>query len=251
MLKSPPSTIARALLLAAGFAVYVCEGSGQQFDGKIELLELQTTLQVAHTRILELEKQLASAKEQTTSLSASAAAANAESSQLKESYEKLADQVQGRLLTALSDLRVLDGQKRQVSEALVSLAEAAMIFAKTLPSTDEEARKGLDKALESSDRILRSASVGAADPVVVKSLHDSRVVSMKPELGVAVLDVGAKDGVKPGMPFEIYREDKPVAKVIVTEVRSGVSGAIVQELMNNADPVKVGDRGKVDTNRTF
>jgi len=266
MLLMPSSTTARALLLIAGLAACACDVKAQQFDGKIELLELQTTLQVAHTRILELEKQLSAAKEQTTSLSTSAAAANAESSQLKESYEKLrglleglgigaletsADQVQNRLLTALSDLRVLDGQKRQVSESLVALAEASMIFAKTAQSSDEEARKGLDKALESSDRILRSASVGAADPVVVKSLHDSRVVSMKSELGVAVLDVGAKDGVKPGMPFEIYREDKPVAKVIVTEVRAGVSGAIVQELMNNADPVKVGDRGKVDTNRTF
>jgi hypothetical protein len=34
-------------------------------------------------------------------------------------------------------------------------------------------------------------------------------------------------------------------------VRSSVSGAVVQELANKADPVKVGDRGKVDINRSF
>ena len=56
-----------------------------------------------------------------------------------------------------------------------------------------------------------------------------------------------KDGVKPGMPFEIFREDKPIAKVLITEVRNSVSGAIVQELANPADPVRVGDRGRADT----
>jgi hypothetical protein len=53
------------------------------------------------------------------------------------------------------------------------------------------------------------------------------------------------------MPFEIFREDKPIAKVLVTEVRNSVSGAVVQELANIVDPVRVGDKGKVDTNRSF
>jgi hypothetical protein len=49
------------------------------------------------------------------------------------------------------------------------------------------------------------------------------------------------------MPFEIFREDKPVAKVLITEVRQSVSGAIVQELADNTDPVRVGDRGRAET----
>ena len=257
----------RASLLIAAVAM---GASGlraqQQFDGKIELLELQTTLQVAHAKIQDLEKQLAAAKEQNAALAQGTAAANAESGQLKESYEKLrglleglgigalensTDQVQDRLLTALSDLRIVDEQKKKVSEALVTLAEAAMVFARSAQTTDATARQALESALANGDKILRGAGAGGNDPAITKSLHEARVVSLKQELGVAVLDVGSRDGVKPGMPFEIFREDKPVARVLVTEVRRGVSGAVVQELMNTADPVKVGDRGKVDTNRTF
>jgi hypothetical protein len=72
---------------------------------------------------------------------------------------------------------------------------------------------------------------------------------LKNELGIAVIGVGARDGVKPGMPFEIYREDKPIAKVLVTEVRNSVSGAVVQELASVTDPVRVGDRAKAAVNR--
>jgi hypothetical protein len=53
------------------------------------------------------------------------------------------------------------------------------------------------------------------------------------------------------MPFEIYREDKPIAKVLITEVRNSVCGAVVQELASNSDPVRVGDRGRVDLNKSL
>ena len=82
-------------------------------------------------------------------------------------------------------------------------------------------------------------------------LQNARVVSLKNELGIAVLSLGAKDGVKPGMPFEIFREDKPIAKVLVTEVRNAVCGAVVQELAAANDPVRVGDRGRVDLNKSL
>jgi hypothetical protein len=82
-------------------------------------------------------------------------------------------------------------------------------------------------------------------------MQNARVVSLKNELGIAVLSIGAKDGVKPGMPFEIFREDKPIAKVLVTEVRNSVCGAVVQELASTNDPVRVGDRGRVDLNKSL
>lgn len=261
-------TFASLLIAAAGLAG-VCgaqQPAPPALDPKIELLELQTTLQVAHAKVQELEKQVAAAREQNAALTQSAAAANAEAGQLKENYERLrglleglgigalensTDQVQERLLTALSDLRIITDHKKKITECLVDLAEAALMFAKTAPSADPEAKKKLDAVISSSEQVLRTIGISGDDGAPPKGLHDARVVSLKSELGVAVLDVGSRDGVKPGMPFEIYREDKPVARVLVTEVRKGVCGAVVQELMNQADPIKVGDRGKVDPTRTF
>jgi len=77
------------------------------------------------------------------------------------------------------------------------------------------------------------------------------VVSYKEEQAVVVLNLGARDGVKIGMPFSIYREDHPIAKALVVDVRKSVCGAVVQEVINNKIPVQVGDRGKVATDRTF
>lgn len=246
-------------------AVPVQQVLGQGMDAKIELQELQTTLQVANSRIQMLEKQLASLREQNGMLAQATAAANAESSQLRDSQEKLrslleglgigalensTDQIQERLLSALSDMRLIDGQKKKVSEALVGLAEASMLYARTAQSPDAEAKRALEAALARGDQVLRAANnMKSDDSGSTRTLHDARVVSMKAEAGVAVLDVGSRDGVKPGMPFEIYREDKQVARVLVTDVRRTVSGAVVQELSNPSDSVKVGDLGKVETNK--
>ncbi len=261
-------TFASLLLAAAGLAG-VCgaqQPAPSVLDPKIELMELQTTLQVAHAKIQELERQVAAAKSQNTALAQSAAAANAESGQFKENYEKLrglleglgigalensTDQVQERLITALSDLRVVDEQKRKVSESLMELSEAALNFAKGSQNADAAARERLEKSLATAEGALRAASLREDDAAPAKDLHQAKIVSLKPETGVAVLDVGSRDGVRPGMPFEVFRQDKPIARVVVVEARKAISGAVIEELMNKADPIQVGDQGRVSANRTF
>lgn len=263
LLNLQPSRRA-SLLLAAVVAV-----GGAQAQTAFEVQELNTTLQVAAQKIQSLESQLAASKDRTDALTQSAAAANQEAAELKDRYERLrglleglgitalensTEQTQNRLLAAISDLRIAETSRQKLAESLMELAEASLQFAKTVPNPEAVAGDRLSKALAKAEAVLGAAS---APPQTEEqgtspaNLQDARIVSLKPDLGIAVLSVGALDGVKPGMPFEIYREDKPIAKILVTEVRSSVSGAVVQELANAADPVKVGDRGKVDINRSF
>lgn len=241
---------------------------GAQAQGSFEVQELNTALQVSTQQIRSLESQLAAAKDKNDALTQSAAAANQEAAELKDRYERLrglleglgiaalensTEQTQERLLASLSDLRVVETSRQKLADSLMELAEASLQFANTVQTPDATANDRLSKALTKAEDVLSAAAapqteVAAAEP---SNLQEARIVSLKPDLGIAVLSVGSRDGVKPGMPFEIYREDKPIAKILVTEVRSSVSGAVVQELANAADPVKVGDRGKVDINRSF
>ncbi|MBB5040031.1 hypothetical protein [Prosthecobacter dejongeii] len=253
----------RASLLFAAVAVL----GGAQAQTAFEVQELNMTLQVAAQKIQALEAQVAASKDKTDALTQSAAAANQEANELKDRYERLrslleglgiaalensTDQTQGRLLSSLSDLRIAETSRQKLADSLMELAEASLQFAKTVQTPDAASSDRLSKALSKAEAVLTAAatpsSEASSEPA---NLQDARIVSLKPDLGIAVLSVGSRDGVKPGMPFEIYREDKPIAKILVTEVRSSVSGAVVQELANAADPVKVGDRGKVDINRSF
>jgi hypothetical protein len=81
-------------------------------------------------------------------------------------------------------------------------------------------------------------------------LQNAQIVSMKDDLGIAVLNVGSRSGVHPGMPFSIYRKDKPIAHALVVDVRAGICGAVIRDQVSKDDPVKVGDIGKVDTSKS-
>ncbi len=247
-----------SLLLAVGV-------TGLRADDKLENQELHITLAVAAAKLQAQDAQLLAAKDKNDALAQSAAAANAETSELKDRYEKLRglleglgvgalenskDQTQERLLAALSDLRIMKDQRDELANALIELAESGMGLMKSAPNADPAAADRLNKAITQADAALTKAG-GGQNGQAVGDLQNARVVSMKGELGIAVLSLGAKDGVKPGMPFEIFREDKPIAKVLVTEVRNSVCGAVVQELAAANDPVRVGDRGRVDLNKSL
>lgn len=233
-------------------------------DDKLENQELHLSLQVAAAKIQAQDAALLAAKDKNDALAQSAAAANAESAELKERYEKLRglveglgvgalesskNQTQDRLLAALSDLRIMKEQRDELAASLIELAESGMGLMKTAQNADPAAADRLNRAITQADAALVKA--GGGQTQAAADLQNVRIVSVKSELGIAVLAVGAKDGVKPGMPFEIYREDKPVAKVLVTEVRNTVCGAVVQELAAANDPVRVGDRGRVDLNKSL
>lgn len=252
-IRSSIAQLSALLLLGAGASVR---------GDDLEMRELLTNLTVAAQKIQTLEAANAASKDKNDALAQSAAAANGEAAELRDRYEKLRglleglgisalenskDQGQERLLAAISDLRIVKEQRDQLSQSLIEVAEASVALARSAPNADPAAADRLNKVLTQADGVL--SKLGGTNPAdaTAGDMQNARVVSLKPELGIAVINVGMKDGVKPGMPFEIFREDKPVAKVLITEVRNSVAGAIVQELANPADPVRVGDRGRADT----
>lgn len=256
------TTVSSLLMALAMGSGGVCKAQ----QGNLELLELKTTLEVSARRISDLEAQIAAQRAQNTAITQSLTSVTNEANQSREGYEKLRGLMEGlgisalegngdptreRMIAALSDLRLVDDQKRKLSDALVALSEASLNLAKAAQGVDPVALKKLDDSLALADQAIRaSTSVGSQDAAAI-DLHQAKVIAMKSEAGVAVLNVGSKDGVKVGMPFAVYRQDKPVAKVMVVDVRKSVSGVVVQQLANNANPVQIGDRGAIDTERNF
>ncbi|MCP5559429.1 MAG: hypothetical protein H7A55_16920 [Verrucomicrobiaceae bacterium] len=254
--------ITSAFLLMAGMVAGRAIAQGG--DARIEVLELKTTLEVADARIQGLETRAKAAEEKVNALTQSAAAANAESNDYKERYERLrgllealgigalennVDQTQDRLLSALSDLRLVESQKNRLAEQLLELSEAALQFGSSAQGANADAAARLQKAISAAEATIQ-AGTGSAQAAPM-DMGQARIVSLKPEYGIVVLNVGVRDGVKPGMPFTIYREDQPIARVLVSDVRNSVCGAVVQDPVNAADTVRVGDRGKVEATSSF
>ena len=235
---------------------------GQQGAVDIELVELKTTLETSARQIRELDAQLAAAKLQVATLTQSLATANAQSTSAQEKYGKLRevmeglgigalegnrDELQNKLLTAASDLRISEEARRVSNEALITLSESALLFVKD-PS-NVEAREALNSAIAQVEQTVGQGLNSSGE--VASDLHNTKVVSWKPEAALAVLNVGARDGVRVGMPFTLYRDDQPIAQVVAVDVRKSVSGVVVQETLSRNLSPSVGDRGQINPNRAF
>ena len=59
-------------------------------------------------------------------------------------------------------------------------------------------------------------------------------------------NLGARQGVKLGIPLRVVRAGKTIATLRVVDVREKISGAFVQELDSEKVKIKVGDRLQVD-----
>jgi hypothetical protein len=156
------------------------------------------------------------------------------------------DALRARLLAAVRDLRLLQKEKDAAREQLVALTESVMELLKTSEGVDAKSRLKVEEGLRSASAFIagqESRNVSAA------GLTSGRVVDTKPDLALIVANLGSRQGVKTGMPFQVWRGQKQIASVRVVDVRDAVSGAIVQNTVTPADTVRTGDTLIIDSTR--
>ena len=129
-------------------------------------------------------------------------------------------------------------------------AKALLDAARRARTAQAEARAALETQLRSADRLLGAGArenpdAGAGGP----TLTDASVVEVKPEFSLVVANIGRDAGTRVGMPFQVWRGNRRVGEVRVIDVRDRISGAIVQNLVSEEDPIQVGDRLRVDARR--
>ena len=177
-------------------------------------------------------------------LSAEALAAREEALQLRQRAEVTGAPattavLESRLLDAINDLRLTRADQAVAQDRLHQLVECAQAMLQPGAAEIPTVRAALESALvaatavpdsNSSDEVLTAAS----------RIESSRIVSIKPEQRLLLINAGQRAGLKPGTPLRIYRNDRPLASAVVVEVRNSLSGSVVTALEGEEFP-QVGD----------
>ena len=81
-------------------------------------------------------------------------------------------------------------------------------------------------------------------------LESAKVISLKNDLGLAVINTGAESGLRLGTPMRLVRGEKIVATGLVVDVRSRIAGLLMTST-SSAGALKVGDLAKPETISTL
>jgi hypothetical protein len=212
-----------------------------------------------------LRQQLALVRQQIAALTDSLVLANSESEVFKRETGDLKLRLEAlgldsaspdkalleqRLLKAVSDLKIVEDQKEKLADQLIRINEAILRYVKTASSVDGDARMALETEMRSSTQLLGATGAPGADQPPATSddagsLTDARVISVKDDLALVVANVGRRQGVKIGMPFQVWHDGRKLGIVRVVDVRESISGAVVQSL-DPSGKVRVGDILRVD-----
>lgn len=160
--------------------------------------------------------------------------------------ERDESKLEQRLLAAVRDLRLLKQRNEAAVNQLVRLTEAIQVMIQSSSQQmDPQIRMMVETELRKTNDILGAPTANEGAPVAA-TLTDGMVVDTKEDLSLIIANIGEKHGVKIGMPFQVWRENKRIGEVRVVDVRDKISGAIIQSLESEKTPIKTGDRLRVD-----
>lgn len=162
--------------------------------------------------------------------------------------DKEPEKVEQRLLAAVRDLRLIKKQNEDAVNQLVRLAESIQVLIKTTEGINPQARMAVEAELRKTSEILGAPNAAKARSIEA-TLSDGMVVDTKEDLSLVVANIGAKHGVKVGMPFQVWRDDRKIGSVRVVDVRDRICGAVIQNLESEKTTVKTGDRLRVDAKK--
>jgi hypothetical protein len=236
--------------------VLVAEGNSSLSESKIENAVTKVTAAAILSQNEELRTQLSLAHESVKTLTDSLAASNVEAEVFRRKYSDLQlrmealglesankdrAKVEQRLLSAVSDLRLMQKEREQYRDQMLGLSEAILHLLKTSTGGEAQARMEVEAQLRGSREL---AAKSQNSPGETATLMDGRVISVKEEWSLVVGNIGEKQGVKIGMPMRVMRADKLIATLRVVDVRQRICGAVIQEM--GSRKIIVGDRLQAD-----
>lgn len=140
-------------------------------------------------------------------------------------------------------LDLLTGESRLVT---ARLAKEIAGLRSDLEDRSRRIRK-LSEALAEAQSALdvnearRAQAAGSAAETPVDAPIEARIADANADLGLVILDQGARQGVRYGLPLTVMRDRRRVARIRVVDVRERVAGAAVEETARGDYP-QTGDR---------
>ena len=154
--------------------------------------------------------------------------------------KNLIDGGDDRLVQAVSDFEVLDRRVRQLEEVALRLLGSVHSYLQSAIAADPDQRAEIEARLREFEVVLGLRG-RPQEHVERGNLQNARVVSIDPESGLVVVNVGAKQDARIGLVFRITRGGDPVGEAMVALTRRDVCGLFVQKLENEDNPVRFGD----------
>jgi hypothetical protein len=237
------------------------QGNSSLTESKIENADTKVTAAELLSQNEALRRELSLARETVRTLTDSLAESNLQaeifrrkSSGLElrmealglESADKDRAKLEQRLLSAVSDLQLLQTEREQYRDQSLRLSEAILHLLKTSTGGDAQARMEVEAQLRSLNELIAKAD---NPPAETATLMDGSVISVKDEWSLVVGNIGEKQGVKMGMPMRVLRGDKLIATLRVVDVRQRICGAVIQKMDSEKEKIKVGDRLQADARK--
>ncbi len=231
-------------------------------DSNLETAETKVTPETSLSQNDLLRKQLSLDRETQKTLTESLVVSNAEAELFRRKYSELQLRMEAlgveavskdrakleqRLLKAVSDLQLMNKEKERLPRAVAEIDRDDATFRKE-HAERRSRRRGWKWKRNCARRTSFWLRRDGASPneEAAPDLMDGQVISVKEEWSLVVGNLGAKQGVKIGMPLRVVRAGKTIATLRVVDVREKISGAVVQELDSEKVKIKVGDRLQVD-----
>jgi len=237
------------------------QGNSSLTESKIENADTKVTAAELLSQNEALRRDLSLARESVRTLTDSLAESNLQAEVFRrkssglelrmealglESADKDRAKLEQRLLSAVSDLQLLQKEREQYRDQSLRLSEAILHLLKTSTGGDAQARMEVETQLRSLNELIAKAD---NPPAETATLMDGSVISVKDEWSLVVGNIGEKQGVKMGMPMRVLRGDKLIATLRVVDVRQRICGAVIQKMDSEKEKIKVGDRLQADARK--
>jgi len=194
-----------------------------------------------------LARSLASANEDSRAARAELQRIRAELDALGlTAFDQSERETRRRLIETMADIDRLTDSNETLRQQVLRLTEVLVIITGAATGIEPAQRAQAEAELRAAEATLRRTA--SSLPFDLEALLETsqlptegRIVSIGRDLGLAVVNIGRKAGIRVGMPVEFAREDRRLGAGLIVDVRDQVAGVVPVDPNFDIATLAVGD----------